>query len=997
MTIDKGKRTRLLCKLGLTMFLFVLCVCFIEELSLPIILMDEFGYWSNAAFFSGLDWSGVAQYNFYYSYGYSFLQAMLMRLIGNAAVLYRGMIVLNAILVCCSFWIADAVMSRLLGTNSKLTIGIAFLTACYPTNLSNAHIAWPECLLVFLCWLSTFVLLRYLEKQRIHWIVLWTVIVLYAYTVHQRCLALVLAGVIVCIVGCVTKKISWKHAAIFFALAVVLFVGATFLKGIVKENVILSGINSDANINDYGSIFTYVLDNFNLEGALKLLTSIAGKVFCLMITSLLLWGIGFFYAMGKTIQTLSLALKRKNVHANALLAVYVVAFSVMSILIASIFTLDPAQIDVLVYGRYTEWCIGPVVAFGAAALFKSKRPNKYLVSQAVVLVALTATISCVYAIKGRGMTTFRWVCSAVLAFFYEIVPNKVMYVWVAAGTVLLIVAIFGLIFGQEKITKNKKETIVILISCILSILLGVYAVGRARGSNYRREDLLQQQEMIEVVDPDAPIMFLAEGNGDQPLWYAASLQFLNRNNSVEMLDLSKKQEENYFFLCKGKDTAVKDIEGTKLQLFKNSITELYYIVVDDETLPVVEQTLLSIEQDELTLPEMSLSEGGKIEKLSKNGQWETIYTEGVQKKESEKTRNLSVDKSSTYAIVTTDQFLEGGQYVVYGPGITLSPGSYRVTFTLELLAGGDITGGELGLCDIGINGGQRVLMTAPLTVRQFAGGGPQTISLDFSTSMEESLTGVEFRLYVEPGVQFRVTDISYQCTGLERQAILPGTEDYSMLLSVLGYDTESLPLQIAVDDAMLPYVSCSQLQEELGRAHEVSLVGISEMVVPETPTILLVPADETELLFDLLPRDTVLVRLNEYAVVVPSGYSIERNFVEAGGRTLSDGDRLNVRYFQGTGKSNFGSINATIPAGEYDLSYRVDVLGTPLWGDLGTLSIRGGGVNVSESLSPDMFTYGVYEGSRALTMEDSGQLSMQLTTRSGITVTRMEAYLSRRG
>ena len=218
-----------------------------------------------------------------------------------------------------------------------------------------------------------------------------------------------------------------------------------------------------------------------------------------------------------------------------------------------------------------------------------------------------------------------------------------------------------------------------------------------------------------------------------------------------------------------------------------------------------------------------------------------------------------------------------------------------------------------------------------------------------------------------------------------------------MLLSVLGYDTESLPLQIAVDDAMLPYVSCNQLQEELGRAHEVSLVGISEMVVPETPTILLVPADETELLFDLLPRDTVLVRLNEYAVVVPSGYSIERNFVEAGGQTLSDGDRLNVRYFQGTGKSNYGSINATIPAGEYDLSYRVDVLGTPLWGDLGTLSIRGGGINVSESLSPDMFTYGVYEGSRALTMEDSGQLSMQLTTRSGITVTRMEAYLSRRG
>ena len=342
--------------------------------------------------------------------------------------------------------------------------------------------------------------------------------------------------------------------------------------------------------------------------------------------------------------------------------------------------------------------------------------------------------------------------------------------------------------------------------------------------------------------------------------------------------------------------------------------------------------------------------------------------------------------------ITTAMRAEG-YFAIYGPYLDLSAGQYRATFTLELLNPDD-SPEELGTCDVSTGG--NILVEQKLRKSDFVNQGSQQVTLDFGTGMNR-LTGVEFRLYVEPGVQFRVTDISYQCTGLERQAILPGTEDYSMLLSVLGYDTESLPLQIAVDDAMLPYVSCSQLQEELGRAHEVSLVGISEMVVPETPTILLVPADETELLFDLLPRDTVLVRLNEYAVVVPSGYSIERNFVEAGGRTLSDGDRLNVRYFQGTGKSNYGSINATIPAGEYDLSYRVDVLGTPLWGDLGTLSIRGGGVNVSESLSPDMFTYGVYEGSRALTMEDSGQLSMQLTTRSGITVTRMEAYLSRRG
>ena len=160
MTTDRTKQKRWTWKLLLTLFLFALCVCSIDKLSLPVILMDEFGYWSNAAYFAGLDWSGVAQYNYYYSYGYSFFQSVLMRFISDPAVLYRGMIIVNAFFICGAFWLADAIMVRLLGEKSWLALGIAFFTACYPTNLSNAHIAWPESLLVVLCWLSMFILLQ---------------------------------------------------------------------------------------------------------------------------------------------------------------------------------------------------------------------------------------------------------------------------------------------------------------------------------------------------------------------------------------------------------------------------------------------------------------------------------------------------------------------------------------------------------------------------------------------------------------------------------------------------------------------------------------------------------------------------------------------------------------------------------------------------------------------------------------------------------------------
>ncbi len=1007
MTTDRTKQKRWTWKLLLTLFLFALCVCSIDKLSLPVILMDEFGYWSNAAYFAGLDWSGVAQYNYYYSYGYSFFQSVLMRFISDPAVLYRGMIIVNAFFICGAFWLADAIMVRLLGEKSWLALGIAFFTACYPTNLSNAHIAWPESLLVVLCWLSMFILLQYLEKGNAGWIALWVTIILYAYVVHQRCLALLLAGGIVCFVGGITKKIPVRHIVLFVALAGILFFGATELKQIVKENVILSGINSDANINDYGSIFTYVLDNLNFDGFVKLLVSISGKVFCLMITSYLTWGVGVLYAVGKSVQLVVAGDRGKTKQANTLLAVYIVAFSVMSILIAAIFTLDPAQIDVLVYGRYTEWCIGPVVAFGVAALFKSKKPVRYLVPQGVVLIALTVVVSLVYASQGKVMSTFRWVCSAVLAFFYEIVPNTVAYVWVACGSVLAIAVVSGVLLSLNKGSRGKKEIALISIWCICSVAFGFYAIGRVMGSNYRREGLLRQQELIEAIDPDAEIRFLAEENSDQSLWYAASLQYLFRNKAIEKLDLDKQEGmQNYFFLCDAKEENLDQIQGIKLPIYRDSITVLYYAVAEEGTLSTAEHMVAAANPGASVLSKMSLSNGGTLQRQAKDGQWETIYIEDGEKQQQKDKKKTALDSQTVYGLVTSDDWTndsidtavqqEAGKYVIYGPGISLTPGSYQVTFTLECLSTGDSTKQELGQCEVVSDNGENFLAVVPLEGRQFASNSMQTVTLEFSSSAFASLTGVEFRLFVEPGVQFRVTDISYQCVSLERQAMLPESEDYQLLRGVLDRDTDVLPVRIIAEDGLEPLLSCSQLQEALAdTGREVSIVKRSEL--GRDPAVLLVPAEDTDLLFDLLPDFTVLVRMEEYALLVPSGYSVETAFRDVGGRPMSEGNALNLRYFLGAGEASYGNLAVNIPAGDYELRYRLSLNGTPLWSELGTLTLSGGNLSEQESLTAELFDdgYGTYENSRMLSLEESGQLRVGVSVHSGVSVVGLEAYLIR--
>ena len=59
----------------LAVILFLVGTYRIEESTMPILLDDEYGYWSNSAFFTGSNWSSITSKIAYYSYGYSLVLA----------------------------------------------------------------------------------------------------------------------------------------------------------------------------------------------------------------------------------------------------------------------------------------------------------------------------------------------------------------------------------------------------------------------------------------------------------------------------------------------------------------------------------------------------------------------------------------------------------------------------------------------------------------------------------------------------------------------------------------------------------------------------------------------------------------------------------------------------------------------------------------------------------------------------------------------------------
>ena len=68
------------------------------------ILGDEFGYWTNAAYMFGYNWSSVTSHNTYYSWGYSLLLVPLFY-ISNWKIRYQVALAINITLMIIAFCI----------------------------------------------------------------------------------------------------------------------------------------------------------------------------------------------------------------------------------------------------------------------------------------------------------------------------------------------------------------------------------------------------------------------------------------------------------------------------------------------------------------------------------------------------------------------------------------------------------------------------------------------------------------------------------------------------------------------------------------------------------------------------------------------------------------------------------------------------------------------------------------------------------------------------
>jgi hypothetical protein len=577
-----------------SIFLFITCfIIFIiyihnyQQIGLFTVLDDEYGYWGTAAFLAGYDWSNSVSQIPYYSYGYSLILVPLFWIFDDPMHMYKAAIILNGVFLSISFLISYMISQNImLGINNYYRIAICAVVAMYPTYIAYSNIAWPEALLIMVCWILAWCFINLTNESKLYIFVLIGFLSVYSYIIHQRALGILVSSIIVLILMKAIQTINWKQLLGSIAPIVVILFAHSFLKDYIQDGLWLNNLGNLAN--DFSGQFEKISLIFTFDGMTKFFSVLTGQVFYIGAASFLLSFFGLYILFKQTIGTLILAIKTssiKKINDNKYFYFYaflLCAFT-LSIIISVIFMISPTRIDQFIYGRYTEIVVGPVIILGFSAITNREFKSKKLVMGFVIgFVALALITS--YIIFQSGLTTFNPIHAVGIALYRT--PLKL------ALPVALALVGCRLIFLSFSDMTNKIKTMINLI-----IIATLFLVSGTSVSNAIVTLNMETQKITQVISymenkTSYPIYFLwsDKNRPDYKTW-----------NNQKVLD--RLIADTYQFLLKDKiltlvnQAELKKIPGKKYVIVYESLND--YDVLENYTFCIsASRTFLFVSNNE---------------------------------------------------------------------------------------------------------------------------------------------------------------------------------------------------------------------------------------------------------------------------------------------------------------------------------------------------------------------------------------------------------------
>jgi hypothetical protein len=345
----------------------------------PTNFADETGYLANARVLSGGvagQLSGAA----FYRGGYSLLLLPAYWLGDGPQAEYRNVLATNALLSSLVFPLVHALLVRVFGVAGRTALVAAFLAALYPPLVVTTQFAWAESLLPVLVLLAAISLAAVVTVSRPRAVVGWA---------------------IAC--GCAAGALFTTHGRTA-PLAVLLLVSLLALAALRHDLVASAAAGTVAavavtvagqRLNDWlsrtswgrlpGSDLERVLDNARDLGAVENVAALGmGQYWYVFVATFGLVVLGL----------VQVAAASRGTGRVAAVAVFLLGSVVGLAVLVGLYLRPPVRPDHVVYGRYLEILVPPLLALGLVRLWTTRfqRVALELAVGAAVALAATATI-----------------------------------------------------------------------------------------------------------------------------------------------------------------------------------------------------------------------------------------------------------------------------------------------------------------------------------------------------------------------------------------------------------------------------------------------------------------------------------------------------------------------------------------------------------------------------------------------------------------------------
>jgi hypothetical protein len=323
---------------------------------------DELGYLERAARLAGYDWKDASNYNAFYGIGSGILWVPFFLIFNSFTQIYRSIIIFNGILLGISYLFAYNLTKRFF---AHFIPAIASMCSLYvvliPAQIYYAIHAAPETLLFFLFWLIITLVVKCKDQGSIQSYLLTGLILGYSIFVHLRMVLVVV--IIICYLIVINVKNKQKLLYVLSCVTIVLLSAALWI--IIKNNLLaatqsseLSLVNTNLNLQDRIKEF-YEHPKWFIKGIIGTLFNVLAQYNIIFVAPILAL-INMLIRLKKTSRSL---IARQNGVDFLLLLVVINLFHLFA-LAATKMTDQYPRLDHVVFGRYMDMVVGPLILIG---------------------------------------------------------------------------------------------------------------------------------------------------------------------------------------------------------------------------------------------------------------------------------------------------------------------------------------------------------------------------------------------------------------------------------------------------------------------------------------------------------------------------------------------------------------------------------------------------------------------------------------------------------